>query len=921
MTHILLDQPSGFIRSHPGRLACLFVIALVVCGAGLGWSAMAQSDAGPWTTPVNISKSGAASQPVIAAAPDGGLHALWWDSAEGEQYAWTTSLTGTTWTTPTTVSQIFGERKIETNADTGKSTVTLKPPLEVRLLSGLRGDTHAFWLDQEGQLFDARTVGAAWGSAVVLADSALVVDVAGDVQGTLHVAYLRGDNSPGNPSGVYYRATSNGAVWSGPALVYASLYFRSVKPEQANVSVASDGQGQVVAAWDDVQAGQSLYAHSPDGGRTWSTPQTISTDPSQQIVRARVVSSQTGDFFLLWQDETTATCRLSLRRSTDGGQTWSAPERIPAGTSRCPGRWRFASGGDGRLWLVGVPASSALDTSGSSVTLIAWDGKAWSRAADVSMGLQSTTQDKGASLRGLDLALAGQSVGIVGVDAEGDVWAARNAVGLELLMPALKPVWDQAVSVSDPQSLTHVNEVPALVADEQGKLYTFWSESSDPAGPGTALYMAIWDGSRWSRATRMFQPRVTGTGLSAGATSVGLSEQPSLAIDRDGRLHAVWRGEQEGAVLYSSSFARDAASSQAWAGPTTLPMPGRLGAWPDIEADPRSNTLHVLYAVPYNEGRGIHYVRSNDGGTSWLTSTVVFDAVAAKWDSVDKPHLALDARANVLHAVWLRTALIGEARGRAVMYARSTDDGRTWSAPQKVAEGVLDWPRLATAEAGQVHLVWNRTKSAAGASTTFSEVWAQSSFDGGQRWSEPRQVPGFEDVTGPVCVASDGAGGLYVVGVGRGTSGEARLLYSRWDGLAWTGHEHFGLGQDATPGNAVVAVLVPTVGRLSALLREFVSAPGGAGQFRLIATGRDVPVAPTPRPIPTYTPLPTVTPMATSMPAPTETARPSLNSTGMPQGVSRSPLPISTSLVAGGVVVALLILVVVVSQVAWTARR
>ncbi len=38
----------------------------------------------PWTPPVNVSASGAASQPVLAAAPDGTLHALWWDAVANE---------------------------------------------------------------------------------------------------------------------------------------------------------------------------------------------------------------------------------------------------------------------------------------------------------------------------------------------------------------------------------------------------------------------------------------------------------------------------------------------------------------------------------------------------------------------------------------------------------------------------------------------------------------------------------------------------------------------------------------------------------------------------------------------------------------------------------------------------------------------
>ena len=56
---------------------------------------------------------------------------------------------------------------------------------------------------------------------------------------------------------------------------------------------------------------------------------------------------------------------------------------------------------------------------------------------------------------------------------------------------------------------------------------------------------------------------------------------------------------------------------------------------------------------------------------------------------------------------------------------------------------------------------------------------------------------GFDQVSGPVGLTSDGAGGLYMAGVGQRTGGESALLYARWDGRAWGENETFGLGQNA----------------------------------------------------------------------------------------------------------------------------
>src|SRR5512135_767095 len=111
-------QPYGRVRQM-----ILLVSSLVIAlGIGLAARSLAQAADGPWTIPSNVSKSGAASQPVIAAAPNGTLHVLWWDPLEGEQYAHTTGVTSTTWTNPVAVEPIVGKREV--NQQTNKVTLT-----------------------------------------------------------------------------------------------------------------------------------------------------------------------------------------------------------------------------------------------------------------------------------------------------------------------------------------------------------------------------------------------------------------------------------------------------------------------------------------------------------------------------------------------------------------------------------------------------------------------------------------------------------------------------------------------------------------------------------------------------------------------------------------------------------------------------
>ncbi len=897
----------------------LLFISLLMLSSGSMLHALAQTQISPWTTPVNISRSGAASQPVVVAVPDGTLYALWWDAVEGEQYARTTSVTETAWTKPIAVPAILGERQIVTNTQTGRVRVTLVPPREVRALSDSRGNLYTLWYNVENQLLSASLQSAIAGRPTILADAVLSMDAAADLSGTLRLAYVLATGEAREQPGVYYRATTGGE-WSAPSLVYGSPYFRTSQPAEAHVSVAGDGRGRTLVVWDDPATKTSVYARSTDGGRTWSAPLPITGAPSSLAVHARVASAPTGEFLMLWQDPG-AGCVLSQRRSTDGGQTWSAPERVLTDLARCPAQWQFAPAADGRLWLLGQPTSDTRDSSGAPGTLAAWDGKTWSKPADVRLIVRDTTLNRSISLGCLGLTAAGQSVGLIGCDTTGDVWGARNAIELNQLVPALKPIWSAPESLSDKKSRVTAQDLPALTADTRGKLYALWSQSAAEDQPGTALYLSVWDGSRWGRAAQVLRSPDVPTGH-FGEQVVTKSGQPALVADSEGRLHAVWSGGTSGKIFYSWVFARDAASAQGWAEPVALPSITSVGSWPDMLADPRGSMLHVIYAVPYNERRGIYYTRSNEGITAWLTPTIVFDAVAAQWDSVDKPRLALDAKANILHAVWLRTVLPGGLGTQAVMYARSTDGGQTWSAPIQIAEGNVDSPRMAVSGTGQVYVVWNlaRTRTEDTVTSYYAEVWGQFSPDGGQRWSEPARVRGFDAVSGPVGLTSDDAGRLYLVGVGVGAGGESALLYTQWDGRAWIAQEATGLGQNVTWGNAAVAIASKSAQRLSVVLRLIVQGTGDGKQFDVMATGREISIASVAAPAPTLTPMPIPAPTITPTPYPTPTPVPPLN----PERVARSgtsPLQSQSPLILGGAIAVLVAIGTVVARILWLARH
>jgi hypothetical protein len=103
------------------------------------------------------------------------------------------------------------------------------------------------------------------------------------------------------------------------------------------------GPGGVVhAVWLNYGRGVTMRsARSMDGGRTWSAPVEISDVRAASVAGSRTgagipaaaIDGNTGALYVVWQDSrfTSGTDQIVLSRSTDGGQTWSAPQLVSDG--------------------------------------------------------------------------------------------------------------------------------------------------------------------------------------------------------------------------------------------------------------------------------------------------------------------------------------------------------------------------------------------------------------------------------------------------------------------------------------------------------------------------------------------------------------------------------------------------------------
>jgi len=869
---------------------------MLVLLLGLAGRVQAQSEGDVWGTPVNLSRSGAAEQPRVVAAPDGTLQVFWWDRFDGLM---TALFDGETWSRPLPAPILVTE-DVENPRPDQEATVTSQAVGELPAILTDGSDwVHALWLGRvdketgmQALMHSQMPIGlTSWSEPEAVAESAVAFDVASEGSGRLTLAYVRTRHTEAEPAGVYVTQNRGaGRRWGAASLAHDTIYFRLLNAEEAYVRVADDGDATIHVVWEDPRLEEALYARSIDGGVTWTEPTSLG-DPDQQPVRPRVLALPNGGALRLWEASAMGGCVLYQQQLADAQlDTWSDPELVFQGASRCPEAERFWLRNDALFWLWGE-GSRAL-------TLAAWDAdqKRWSEPRAFDFLFEDPETGRLMGLGVLHAALAGRSLAVVGYDsASGEVWATRGEVDALEWAFAPPPPWSQPVQLSRAGAQAGWADV-ALDAD--GGVHVTWSEREAEGEPGTAVLYAYLDAStgRWSHPLE----------VARGASGEELARQPALVVDGRGLVHLVWSSGDLGQILYSRARIDQAASAGAWSPLETLSDPGMTGSWPRIGMD-GAGRLYVVYAVPLNEGRGVYLVRSEDGGLSWSEPGLLFDALAAGWAMVDYPALAV-AHDGTLHVAWVRAALPDTGPPHGIYYARvdagmgasasDLGEGRISTEPRPLAGAGHHWPRLALA-GDALHLIYTEA-----AGSVWHRPYGMNGGTGGGGWGTARQVTGLTQVGGSVGLAVDGGGTLHLVGA---AASDDTLLYTTWNGERWSRAEAFALGPHVEVGLGSAAATLDQGGQLAVALRVAVADEEEATVPAFYYVARVIPTVDVPAP-PAAVSLPTATPEAAEIEAtPTlgvPTPTPDLTAGPAPASPGVDPLllggGLATLIVAGG---------------------
>jgi BNR repeat-like domain len=146
-------------------------------------------------------------------------------------------------------------------------------------------------------------------------------------------------------------------------------------------------------------------------------------------------------------------------------------------------------------------------------------------------------------------------------------------------------------------------------------------------------------------------------------------------------------------------------------------------------------------ALVFGKGQNIYFAGSSDGGRTFSSPVVVPSHGGLALGRHRGPRVAIAGKALVVTAVLAAESGAGDLFGW-----RSTDDGRSWSAPVRL-NGVVASAREGlhgmAASGNRVTAVWLDLRGPG------TQVWATVSNDAGATWSSDRLV--YESPSGTIC--------------------------------------------------------------------------------------------------------------------------------------------------------------------------
>jgi len=297
------------------KRAGLFILAAAI-------SFFTQSVQAGWTPAKRLTwTSGYSYSPAIAVDSFGHLHLVWHEYPPGneELYYMKSTDGGATWTP--------AKRLTWTSGNSWNPAIVVDASGKLYLV--WRDSTPGF--DYEIYFKKSTDGGGTWTPSKRLtwtSGLSSYPNIAIDSVGNLHLVWT--DNAPGNDELYYKKSTDEGASWSKMKRI-------TWTPGYSNYpAIVAEPSNYIHTIWEDDSPGnnQLYYKKSTDEGASWSKMKRITWTSNHSFWPVAAVDSS-GNLHVIWGEKLSDGVELYHKKSTDSGATWTTNKRITWTSGRC----------------------------------------------------------------------------------------------------------------------------------------------------------------------------------------------------------------------------------------------------------------------------------------------------------------------------------------------------------------------------------------------------------------------------------------------------------------------------------------------------------------------------------------------------------------------------------------------------------
>lgn len=675
-----------------------------------------------WSTPLNLSRSGGTTKPMIFTDSRGTTHALWKDTFAKLVYSKSTDAIN--WDKPVPLVLPFSD-------------------FNYQILSAPNGRIYAFWIDNENRLI-VNSVEApffndpsSWEDNYVIRNDTYWFNATIDSARRLHLIFLKVSNTESSPSGVYYTSSSaNATSWSSPNLIYSSPYYRTLQiiegprnlstPIESKVqldikSVSFNENNILLAAWDNPSLKRVFFSRSTDGGRSWQEASVVDgpTDNTPYLSAEKIhLYSSDGNVLRIWQAvESGGVCTQKFQASQDGGETWSPADFILKGNTNCTSN----------IQTFPLPENMTLVFASlqNRLFLMAWNGQQWSPPEEQTEIGNFIDPDNfnPVLLNCQQAAIFENKLIVIGCDQGlgGDIWTATYEIG-DVSQWFTKPTgWSKPYNLSlDSSPITALT----TTTDSQSNIHILVSQPDSQAGSAVQLKTNV-SYSGWNTQDSFIGPYPIFDRLDGVAKQFSLINYPPT-----NKIFLTWSGGQSGEIYFSWALIDQATRQSGWAPPILIggTSPGHE---PSLAISP-GGVLYAIYAIPLNEQRGIYLTSSNNEGRQWTTPVQIYDGSSDNCDMVEQPSISVIDNNNI-SALWVCSTIPGGIGPLSLMASRSTDAGQSWMPAEVIVSGSVTWNRIIKTPS-KVHRLWQEYKSGK------TSIWHSISENNGVSWQPQKNI-------------------------------------------------------------------------------------------------------------------------------------------------------------------------------------